>query len=202
MDIVIFIILGAFLVKKLYNILGNEDGFIQNSFNGWDNSKPKEVEEILPPINNDEDIELVKTFDEDSLSILNEIKRSDTNFTVRALIENSKKIVELTLRAISENNLNLIKDYVSTEMFENLEDIEKTMNNKISIVSFEKIKVASIKKIDTIYFIELDIKMLQHLIDKDAKVSVLDVFEKWTFQKMESNREPNWILTSILDNNE
>ena len=146
---------------------------------------------------------------------LNNIVKLDPNFTVENFVDGAKKAFEYILVKYSEDDIKSLKPLLATEIFNNFSDQIKQRQNKKQKLGITILKIDDPEIIDInieknkLCFIKLEFKSQQVQITKDSKNIVIDgndnlilnITELWTFSKELKNKNPNWVLEKIEENN-
>ena len=146
---------------------------------------------------------------------LNNIVKLDPSFTVENFVDGAKKAFEYILVKYSEDDIKSLKPLLATEVLMNFSDQIKLRQNKKQKLGITILKIDDPEIIDInieknkLCFIKLEFKSQQVQITKDSKNIVVDgndnlilnITELWTFSKELKNKNPNWVLEKIEENN-
>ena len=146
---------------------------------------------------------------------LNNIVKVDPSFTVENFIDGAKKAFEYILVKYSENDLKSLKNLLAPQILTNFTDQIKLRQKQKQILGITILKIDDPEIIDVSIvknkqcFIKLEFKSQQVQTTKDSNNKVIDgndnlilnISELWTFSKEIKNKNPNWILEKIEENN-
>ncbi len=214
-DIILFLLIAAFVLIKLKGVLGNEYGDSVNQAENKDR-KLKEIK-ITEAVNNiisdighsvsDNAPEFIDTIAIPDMKKLSEII---PNINAKNFVRISKKVFEIILVSYANKDEQMIKQLASQEISDRLiNSIKKMSESGTKIVNILiKIDDVIIKKIDIlekiaviyVFFTSQQINYSEddkgNLISGDKEV-VNKISELWHFQKELNSETTQWLLVNI-----
>ena len=220
-DIFILAMIAVFIINRLRNSLGKKTGnetdiaqkFSQKPSKFTESNPDKEIEKSKNQVKEAKNIILHKNSSINEK--LNNIVRVDPSFTVENFIDGAKKAFEYILVKYSENDLKSLKSLLAPQILTNFTDQIKLRQKQKQILGITILKIDDPEIIDVsilknkLCFIKLEFKSQQVQTTKDSNKKVIDgndnlilnISELWTFSKEIKNKNPNWILEKIEENN-
>ena len=220
-DIFILAMIAIFIINRLRNSLGKKTGnetdiaqkFSQKPSKFTESNPDKEIEKSKNQVKEAKNIILHKNSSINEK--LNNIVKVDPSFTVENLIYWAKKAFEYILVKYSENDLKSLKSLLAPQILTNFTDQIKLRQKQKQILGITILKIDDPEIIDVSIvknkqcFIKLEFKSQQVQTTKDSNNKVIDgndnlilnISELWTFSKEIKNKNPNWILEKIEENN-
>ena len=220
-DIFILAMIAIFIINRLRNSLGKKTGnetdiaqkFSQKPSKFTESNPDKEIEKSKNQIKEAKNIILHKNSSINEK--LNNIVKVDPSFTVENFIDGAKKAFEYILVKYSENDLKSLKNLLAPQILTNFTDQIKLRQKQKQILGITILKIDDPEIIDVSIvknkqcFIKLEFKSQQVQTTKDSNNKVIDgndnlilnISELWTFSKEIKNKNPNWILEKIEENN-
>jgi len=220
-DIFILAMIAIFIINRLRNSLGKKTGnetdiaqkFSQKPSKFTESNPDKEIEKSKNQVKEAKNIILHKNSSINEK--LNNIVKVDPSFTVENFIDGAKKAFEYILVKYSENDLKSLKNLLAPQILTNFTDQIKLRQKQKQILGITILKIDDPEIIDVSIvknkqcFIKLEFKSQQVQTTKDSNNKVIDgndnlilnISELWTFSKEIKNKNPNWILEKIEENN-
>ena len=220
-DIFILAMIAVFIINRLRNSLGKKTGnetdiaqkFSQKPSKFTESNPDKEIEKSKNQVKEAKNIILHKNSSINEK--LNDIVRVDPSFTVENFIDGAKKAFEYILVKYSENDLKSLKSLLAPQILTNFTDQIKLRQKQKQILGITILKIDNPEIIDVsivknkLCFIKLEFKSQQVQTTKDSNNKIIDgndnlilnISELWTFSKEIKNKNPNWILEKIEENN-
>ena len=220
-DIFILAMIAVFIINRLRNSLGKKTGnetdiaqkFSQKQSKFTESNPDKEIENSKNQVKEAKNIILHKNSSINEK--LNDIVRVDPSFTVENFIDGAKKAFEYILVKYSENDLKSLKSLLAPQILTNFTDQIKLRQKQKQILGITILKIDDPEIIDVsivknkLCFIKLEFKSQQVQTTKDSNNKIIDgndnlilnISELWTFSKEIKNKNPNWILEKIEENN-
>tara|TARA_Y200000002_G_C22646135_1_gene649205 strand:- start:970 stop:1653 length:684 start_codon:yes stop_codon:yes gene_type:complete len=220
-DIFILAMIAVFIINRLRNSLGKKTGnetdiaqkFSQKPSKFTESNPDKEIEKSKNQVKEAKNIILHKNSSINEK--LNNIVKVDPSFTVENFIDGAKKAFEYILVKYSENDLKSLKSLLAPQILTNFTDQIKLRQKQKQILGITILKIDDPEIIDVSIvknkqcFIKLEFKSQQVQTTKDSNNKVIDgndnlilnISELWTFSKEIKNKNPNWILEKIEENN-
>lgn len=220
-DIFILAMIAIFIINRLRNSLGKKTGnetdiaqkFSQKPSKFTESNPDKEIEKSKNQVKEAKNIILHKNSSINEK--LNNIVKVDPSFTVENFIDGAKKAFEYILVKYSENDLKSLKSLLAPQILTNFTDQIKVRQKQKQILGITILKIDDPEIIDVSIvknkqcFIKLEFKSQQVQTTKDSNNKVIDgndnlilnISELWTFSKEIKNKNPNWILEKIEENN-
>ena len=220
-DIFILAMIAVFIINRLRNSLGKKTGnetdiaqkFSQKPSKFTESNPDKEIEKSKNQVKEAKNIILHKNSSINEK--LNNIVKVDPSFTVESFIDGAKKAFEYILVKYSENDLKSLKSLLAPQILTNFTDQIKLRQKQKQILGITILKIDDPEIIDVsilknkLCFIKLEFKSQQVQTTKDSNNKVIDgndnlilnISELWTFSKEIKNKNPNWILEKIEENN-
>jgi predicted lipid-binding transport protein (Tim44 family) len=220
-DIFILAMIAVFIINRLRNSLGKKTGnetdiaqkFSQKPSKFTESNPDKEIEKRKSQVKEVKNIILHKNSSINEK--LNNIVKIDTSFTVENFIDGAKKAFEYILVKYSENDLKSLKNLLAPQILTNFTDQIKLRQKQKQILGITILKIDDPEIIDVsivknkLCFIKLEFKSQQVQTTKDSNDKIIDgndnlilnISELWTFSKEIKNKNPNWVLEKIEENN-
>ena len=220
-DIFILAMIAIFIINRLRNSLGKKTGnetdiaqkFSQKPSKFTESNPDKEIEKSKNQVKEAKNIILHKNSSINEK--LNNIVKVDPSFTVENFIDGAKKAFEYILVKYSENDLKSLKSLLAPQILTNFTDQIKLRQKQKQILGITILKIDDPEIIDVSIvknkqcFIKLEFKSQQVQTTKDSNNKVIDgndnlilnISELWTFSKEIKNKNPNWVLEKIEENN-
>ena len=220
-DIFILAMIAIFIINRLRNSLGKKTGnetdiaqkFSQKPSKFTESNPDKEIEKSKNQVKEAKNIIFHKNSSINEK--LNNIVKVDPSFTVENFIDGAKKAFEYILVKYSENDLKSLKSLLAPQILTNFTDQIKLRQKQKQILGITILKIDDPEIIDVSIvknkqcFIKLEFKSQQVQTTKDSNNKVIDgndnlilnISELWTFSKEIKNKNPNWILEKIEENN-
>ena len=220
-DIFILAMIAVFIINRLRNSLGKKTGnetdiaqkFSQKPSKFTESNPDKEIERRKNEVKETKNIILHKNSSINEK--LNNIVKVDPSFTVENFIDGAKKAFEYILVKYSENDLKPLKDLLAPQILNNFTDQIKVRQKQKQILGITILKIDEPEIIDVsviknkLCFIKLEFKSQQVQTTKDSNNKIIDgndnlilnISELWTFSKEIKNKNPNWVLEKIEENN-
>ena len=220
-DIFILAMIAVFIINRLRNSLGKKTGnetdiaqkFSQKPSKFTESNPDKEIEKSKNQVKEAKNIILHKNSSINEK--LNNIVKVDPSFTVESFIDGAKKAFEYILVKYSENDLKSLKSLLAPQILTNFTDQIKLRQKQKQILGITILKIDEPEIIDVsilknkLCFIKLEFKSQQVQTTKDSNNKIIDgndnlilnISELWTFSKEIKNKNPNWILEKIEENN-
>ena len=220
-DIFILAMIAVFIINRLRNSLGKKTGnetdiaqkFSQKPSKFTESNPDKEIEKSKSQVKEAKNIILHKNSSINEK--LNNIVKVDPSFTVENFIDGAKKAFEYILVKYSENDLKSLKSLLAPQILTNFTDQIKLRQKQKQILGITILKIDDPEIIDVsilknkLCFIKLEFKSQQVQTTKDSNNKIIDgndnlilnISELWTFSKEIKNKNPNWILEKIEENN-
>ena len=220
-DIFILAMIAVFIINRLRNSLGKKTGnetdiaqkFSQKPSKFTESNPDKEIERSKNEVKEAKNIIFHKNSSINEK--LNNIVKVDPSFTVENFIDGAKKAFEYILVKYSENDVKSLKDLLAPEILANFTDQIKVRQKQKQILGITILKIDEPEIIDVsviknkLCFIKLEFKSQQVQTTKDSNNKIIDgndnlilnISELWTFSKEIKNKNPNWVLEKIEENN-
>jgi predicted lipid-binding transport protein (Tim44 family) len=201
--------IAVFLFIRLKNVLGTRDGF----------EKPPEAELPAPTsarrdfevIEGGPDRDITDHVPEDSPSAiaLAEMKRVDSSFEVSEFLSGARGAYELILMAFERGELEDIRSFLSSEVFETFETVvaarkEQGLTIEAEFIGVQKIAINEATFDKTSGLAELTIRIIGELTNvvRNAQGDLVEGNETspkqqkdiWTFARVMGTDDPNWQL--------
>jgi predicted lipid-binding transport protein (Tim44 family) len=220
-DIFILAMIAVFIINRLRNSLGKKTGnetdiaqkFSQKPSKFTESNPDKEIDKSKNQVEEAKNVILHKNSSINEK--LNNIVKVDPSFTVENFIDGAKKAFEYILVKYSENDLKSLKSLLAPQILTNFTDQIKLRQKQKQILGITILKIDDPEIIDVsivknkLCFIKLEFKSQQVQTTKDSNNKIIDgndnlilnISELWTFSKEIKNKNPNWILEKIEENN-
>ena len=212
-DILIFAMVAAVILYRLYNMLGTHDDKNNVANNNNVITLPKSDIQIDNDVETDQEEQyIISKLTEEKQQALSQIKAKEKNFKINNFLKNSERAFELIIEAFvagDKKSLNkLASDEIARNFIAEFDSLQKN-NHKISIniVAVVKNTIQSInlnKDIATIS-IKFVTEQISIVTDKNDKVisgdksKIEEIEDIWTFQKKLNTNSPVWVLCDTED---
>ncbi len=195
-DIALLIFIIIFLLLMLRKVLGKKIGYSKT-----DNSDiPVIIKLEKEAVDKETEDTIEKQYPLGSLSYkLSEIKKIDPSFNNKKFIESSKKAYKFIVENFYLGNIDDIKDYLSTKVYNVFSDSINSREESKTKISLEVLdfKIADVINVETkndTTFIEVKFLTLQSINQEKPKT----IEENWTFsKKLLDNNSNIWVLSKI-----
>ena len=221
LDILILAMIAVFIINRLRNVLGKKTGnesdivkkFTVDKTSAYEESIPDEIKEQ----SKDDKIssKTHKLHSNPSINkVLNKLRSQNGDFSVETFLEGAKKAFEFIIKSYSQDKIDSLKKLVSKDMFETFKkEINSRKKKKESLdITLIGIKTPEIIQAEIFNknFIKLTLKFITEqiqttrnsngeIIEGDSN-QILSITELWTFSKNFTNKDPNWTLDEIQEN--
>ena len=185
-DIIIFACIAVFLVFRLRNVLGKRTGFEKKPNNdaGVQPTKIKETTiKNIPEL--EEKISSLKT----AYEIIND-------FDHKKFLEGAKIAFEIIINAFNKGDKKTLKKLVTEGVFKSFEEAidAKNINPDYQFYSL------NIERIEKVFVegnhIKICVKFTSEQFKNNDENTVIKKQDNWTFEKIISSKDPNWLLSS------
>ena len=183
-DIIIFAGIAIFLIFRLRNVLGKRTGFEKKTTKHTQQPQAQNNQKIIIP-----DLQ-------ENVSKLKIAYEVIYDFDHNKFLDGAKTAFETIINAFNSGDKKMLKNLVTKNVYESF------------------VKAIDLKKIDPNYqFYSLNIESIESVIIKDGKIGIRIKFlseqfknndestvvkkqDVWTFEKIISSKNPNWLLAS------
>lgn len=219
-DIIIFAVITAFIVVKLFQVLGDKRYETPKELKTAKSTpEAKVIEGEVVPVPVSDKLKQAPVYDEvaeqqniqlygnDNWQQIKEIQKYDYHFTPESFLNGAQGAFEMILNAYTKVDKNTLRELVSPEIYKRLTNAIDKMsaegeiqhNTLVSIVSAEIVKVELDKKtaLITVDFITDQVNLMK---DKTGKLlegdpSQIDrIADRWVFSRVVTASDPNWLL--------
>lgn len=215
-DIIIFALLAAFVISRLFKVLGDT-----NYDHDVSKEKKKHYAEIRKTMQKEyqesrkemiKEIDILSgveaELDQSERDIFDEMRKIKPTFTADEFLEGAKSAFEMIINAFSHHDKKTLKALLGKDIYDTFSreiDRRKSGNQKheTTLVSIEGAKIESVKKEDQNIVINVEFKTEQINIIRDLKTDeiiggnsskVKKYADIWTFQKPIKSRDNLWQL--------
>lgn len=214
-DIILFAILAAFLVYRLYDILGTDDDN--------DLHEPKQGKEWSQMFQEDEKGQKEDPFEmagrktsyyeqyftsNHVASDLLQNEHLSNSFSPEEFLEGSRKAYAIIVEAFCEGNKMILQKFLSSEIYSEFELVIKERESKFISQKLNKLDIIGCKidrvfansekdiQISVMFESEMEAKVVDQSDPANRKETMkVDTLDHiWTFAKNQTESGPNWIL--------
>ncbi|UAT42961.1 Tim44/TimA family putative adaptor protein [Anaplasmataceae bacterium AB001_6] len=215
-EIIIFFLLAAFILFRLYLSLGKEDIINISDMVQKNGSKKKSMDdftEIFEPISE----ECIKNVDENCLeevkNVVNEIRQYDRSFILDRFLKKTELAFEDILDSFYKSDLSSLSPLVSKKIYNYFETKVKSRNLKEkrynhSLIAIKNTKIVNAlyraKKSEVEFCIEFRSEQVNFVVDNKteevisgSKINSIEIRDLWSFSKNIKSKNPVWLLSEI-----
>ncbi len=224
-DIIFFALLAAYILSRLRNVLGHDDGTRISQGNPFIQSKVKEQAAKtvaspdkkkgldrgeLAPTNIEKVYEEPKITDENLLKEIEKIKAKDASFSLGHFLDGAQTAFEMVMEAYSNGDKETLKNLFDKKIYQNFEkeidrrekagEVFKSMLVEIISSKVKKISLEGNTEKITVKFKTEQINFVKNAEGKviDGDASAVEIVEDtWTFARDVKSSDPNWEIISI-----
>ena len=216
-EIILFVMIGLFLARRLRNVLGRRDGHKGGHRDPFARSRPEEqADEKVVHLPNardaDADTEAAAEGDDaegDLAAGFREIKAADRGFEPTEILSGARIAFELVLSAYASADTGALKTLLSAEVLGNFtrsirerEAAGETMEH--TLVGIKSAEIVEAFLDGTAAHVTVKFVTDQANVTRDANGEVVDgdpsavteVTDFWTFARDTGSRDPNWTLVA------
>ncbi len=219
---IVFLGLAAFVIWRLYSVLGMRTGHERNPRDMMKPGAPTPESKVIPlpglrqeeqePSQQGPAPDRWKGFAEPGSSIeegLDAIAAADGDFDVRGFTEGAKSAYEMIVTAFAAGDRRMLKDLLSKDVFDGfaaaIADREKRGETvSTTFVSIDRAEIADARVAGKTAQISLRFvsklitatRNAEGVIVDGAADKVVDVVDVWTFARETGSRDPNWKLVA------
>ncbi|MFZ5618378.1 MAG: Tim44/TimA family putative adaptor protein [Pseudomonadota bacterium] len=204
-SLIIFIALSAFILYRLYSVLGARTGEERTrDVEGLQRAKPREGREAetkvetqpappLPPVS----------------TAAEPLRAADPAFDERSFLDGARSAYELIVEAFASGDLKSIRRFLSPSVFEAFRSALSAREGAghrydLKFVGIEEAKIASSKVEDGAMVAVADFtsNQVRTTYDRNGAVVAGDparidlVKDRWTFSRPLNSADPNWVLVA------
>ena len=185
-DIIIFAGIAIFLVFRLRNVLGKRIGF-QKTSNNSGNTTPTKTK--------DNTTTNIPELDE-KISKLRIAYETVNDFDHKKFLDGAKRAFETIIDAFNNGDKKTLKKLVSERVYKSFEEAID-LNNNNPDNQFYSLNIDGIESV----FIEgnhikISINFISEQFKNNDENTVIKKQDSWTFEKIISSKDPNWLLSS------
>ena len=219
LDILILAMIAIFIINHLKNVLGKKTGNEQDIVEKYSRNKSnfKESPPDQTSLSDHKERTVKDVFfhnDPKINSDLREIYNQDENFDSKEFLDGSKKAFEYIIKNYSEENLEPLKNLLSSSIYKDFKSqidarVKKSQNLDITIIGIKSAEIvsASLKSKIALICVKFSSEQVQVVKDLEGKIvegdnnQILSIDEKWSFSKNLKSKDPNWTLEKIEESN-
>jgi len=185
-DIIVFAVIAVFLVFRLRSVLGKRTGFEKKPNNNVDAQQTKAKETTT---NNIPELE-------EKISRLKTAYETINDFDHKKFLEGAKRAFETIINAFNKGDKKTLKKLVTEDVFKSFEEAidAKNINPDYQFYSL------NIERIEKVFVegnhIKICIKFISEQFKNNDENTVVKKQDTWTFEKIISSKNPNWLLSS------
>ncbi len=206
MDLIILALIAGFIIYRLYTTLGEKTGY--------KGEKKKASSNVVdfnkkPPSKSPQQKAETEAIDPAIRPAVQEITKTDPDFSLKGFIEGATVAFEMVLDAYTAGDLKLLKNLLSTEVYNAFKTAITDRNAKGHILENTLVRVEDVvvksavtknnkAQISVCYTTE----QVPIIKDQDGKIiegnpnQIDQVIDTWTFERSLRSRDPNWVLIS------
>ncbi|WP_025897381.1 Tim44/TimA family putative adaptor protein [Sneathiella glossodoripedis] len=216
LDIILLVMIAAFIFLRLRNVLGRRMGHEQTpredlsrkGFGKAEQSYKDDPADNVIPMNDDmeQDFKIASKVSPPLAATLRQIHEIDRNFNPDVFPSQAEMAYETIVLAFANGDKKTLKDLLSEEVYKNFANAidarelagEEMTTDILSIKSSELVDALLDGK-DAEVTVRFETEMISMTKDKEGVVISGDthphlVREKWTFARNLKSRNPNWLL--------
>ncbi|WP_395877970.1 Tim44/TimA family putative adaptor protein [Ehrlichia muris] len=207
-ELAIYAFLAAFIFFRLYNSLGKTSGLQTTNHSQTISIIMEDTQKY-----DDADIDIesvMEACNENDKSIINYIKKKDSEFSLKHFVDGSVKAFEIIIKAFNEGNAHILSMLLDTNLYNSfVEEIEnrKALGQlyKDIIVSIISHKITKLDLSGNIAYITVKFITEQINFVKDSDDNILQgstskinkIEDTWTFKKDTTLSNKKWYLSAI-----
>lgn len=206
-DILLFAILAAFLIYRLYDVLGtgDEDNDQQTGREWSDHFN--DVEEKPEDKYEDRhytDVQPKGTIDQ---KISDQVLKLDPSFTLDGFVNGACRAYEIILKAFSEGDRFELRKLLSDELFSEFDRVikereKKGYSQKLAELNINSVLVEDVNVIENKIYVKLiftasmviDISEQTESFEQKTTSKSEEMHDVWTFARDPQSKDMNWIL--------
>jgi len=218
-DVLIIAGIAAFLVYRLYNVLGTRHGEErerQNPFNGEKRGLqdapvvplvPQSQQTVIPLAGLDQLVDGKANENGRIAEGLSDIAAADRNFQIVSFMQGARAAFEMVVMAYSRGDLETLRSLLSPKLYSDFEAGVKAREaaGHVSELTIHRMKAARIVEAHlggTMAYVTVDFDVEETSVTRDAAGNIVDgdpdkifsVEDVWTFTRDVRATDPNWIL--------
>ena len=225
MDLIILLIITAFIFYRLSKNLGKIDEEEKQQIHKKLLERKKQIEEILnrvqqnsptQPQNKEEKIVGSSSTMQKEFAVLNQATQENLtkifeicNINYEFFVNGVKMAFEMIINAFAKEDIETLKILLSEKIFQGfnqaIED-RKVKEQKLitNLISVDKIEILSAILIENQASIAIKIisKQINYIVDKEQKIiegtkdEIAEISDIWTFKKDVKSANPNWLVSA------
>jgi predicted lipid-binding transport protein (Tim44 family) len=202
LTILIFGGVAVFLGLRLYSVLGQDDGQLENP-----GTSPQRSTDVLGQRTQSH---LRPAFEGPAAAGLEDIASADTGFDPHQFIEGSRSAYSMIVQAFASGDKDALRSLLSGKVFDRYsaaidarEERKETVKTEIDRISKAEIVEASQTGNLASVKVRFHADMATETLDKYGVViagsleKLTHVGEDWVFERHTDNSDPNWVLASV-----
>lgn len=214
-DIIIFALLAAFIISRLFKVLGDTK---------YDNEESKETKKFHDEYKNDmgndigakkeimQQIDIASAYEaslsQENRNVFERIRKYKPTFTADEFIDGAKSAFEMVLKAFAEHDKESLKFLLSEDVYKDFEsEIDRRIDagqiHSVTLVALDSAEVLSAELENNIVIIVVKFVSEQIHLIKDAKTDdilsgnaskVQKIEDIWSFSKSLKSKDNAWKL--------
>lgn len=218
-DVLLIAGIAAFLVYRLYSVLGTRHGDEQERQNPFV-QQPKSssadmaaasalapAQTVVPLAGMDQLVDREANQDGRIETGLSEIAAEDPYFEINSFMQGARAAFEMVVMAYSRGDLDTLKSLLSPKLFSDFEAGVKAREaaghtNELSIQRMKSARIVEAHLGGTMAYVTVDFDVEETSVTRDSSGNIVDgdpdkifsVEDVWTFTRDVRASDPNWIL--------
>lgn len=220
-DVLLIAGIAAFLVYRLYSVLGTRNGeererqnpFVQQPKSpGGDMAaaptlSPASQQTVVPLAGMDQLVDRDANQDGRIETGLSEIAAEDPYFEINSFMQGARAAFEMVVMAYSRGDLDTLKSLLSPKLYSDFEAGVKAREaaghtNEVSIQRMKSARIVEAHLGGTMAYVTVDFDVEETSVTRDSSGNIVDgdpdkifsVEDVWTFTRDVRASDPNWIL--------
>ena len=221
-DVLLIAGIAAFLVYRLYSVLGTRHGEERERQNPFaqDGTKkttaqdltaapltPSSQQTVVPLAGMDQLVDGTANQDGRIAEGLNDIASEDRSFQIGSFMQGARAAFEMVVMAYSRGDLDTLRGLLSPKLFSDFEAGVKAReaaghSNELTIHRMKAARIVEAHLGGTMAYVTVDFDVEETSVTRDSSGNIVDgdpdkifsVEDVWTFTRDVRSPDPNWIL--------
>lgn len=221
-DILLIAGIAAFLVYRLFSVLGTRHGEErerQNPFSSEAAQKraaqdaaaaplsPQSQQTVVPLAGMDQLVDGKANADGRIVEGLNDIAAADRNFQIGSFMQGARAAFEMVVMAYSRGDLDTLRGLLSPKLYSDFEAGVKARaaaghTNELTIHRMKAARIVEAHLGGTMAYVTVDFDVEETSVTRDSSGNIVDgdpdkifsVEDVWTFTRDTRSSDPNWVL--------
>lgn len=221
-DVLLIAGIAAFLVYRLYSVLGTRHGEERERQNPFAGDAPKKnnvhqlasaplspasQQTVVPLAGMEQLVDETANADGRVAEGLNDIANEDRSFQIGSFMQGARAAFEMVVMAYSRGDLDTLRGLLSPKLFSDFEAGVKAReaaghSNELTIHRMKAARIVEAHLGGTMAYVTVDFDVEETSVTRDASGNIVDgdpdkifsVEDVWTFTRDVRASDPNWVL--------